>query len=126
MKIRWYEVLVIALTAVTAIIFFLSWFLTMHGSDISMTMEHNGAYEAEMPSKGVEYNETGKSTLGKINLNTADLDELDALPGVGPVTAQAIIDYRLRHGRFRSVDELLEVNGIGETLYQSIKDRVTV
>ncbi|MFF7734597.1 helix-hairpin-helix domain-containing protein [Streptomyces sp. NPDC007984] len=49
-----------------------------------------------------------------IPLNTATVDQLDTLPGVGPVLAQHIIDYRTQHGGFRSVDELREVNGIGD------------
>lgn len=126
MKIKWYEVLVIALTAITAIVFFLNWFFTMHGDEITVTIERGGAYEIELPSKGIEHNETGNSTLGKVDLNTASLDELDALPGIGPVTAQAIIDFRLQHGGFRRVDELLEVKGVGEALYALVKSRVTV
>lgn len=61
-----------------------------------------------------------------VDLNTATLDELDALPGVGPATAQAILDYRRAHGRFRSVDELLEVRGIGEAKLASLRARVRV
>ncbi|WP_328846073.1 ComEA family DNA-binding protein [Streptomyces sp. NBC_00258] len=49
-----------------------------------------------------------------VGLNTATLEQLDTLPGVGPVLAQHIIDYRTQHGGFRSVDELREVNGIGD------------
>jgi len=50
---------------------------------------------------------------GPVHLNSATLEQLDALPGVGPVTAQKIIDYRTRHGGFGSVDELDAVSGIG-------------
>ena len=63
---------------------------------------------------------------GPVNLNTATFDQLDALPGVGPATAQAIIDYRTRHGRFRSVDELLEVRGIGEAKLADLRPKVRV
>lgn len=63
---------------------------------------------------------------GPVNLNTAGLAELDTLPGVGPATAQAIIDHRTRNGPFRSVDQLLEVKGIGPAKLAEMRTRVTV
>ena len=57
----------------------------------------------------------GSASPGQpVDLNTATLEQLDGLPGVGPVLAQRIIDWRTAHGRFSSVDELSEVSGIGE------------
>ncbi|MDH2415472.1 ComEA family DNA-binding protein [Nocardioides sp. CER19] len=61
-----------------------------------------------------------------VNLNTASVDELDTLPEVGPVTAQAIVDYRTEHGGFGSVDELLDIQGIGEVTLAKIAPHVTV
>jgi len=61
-----------------------------------------------------------------VDLNTADLDQLDGLPGVGPAIAQAIIDHRDQNGPFTSVDELLEVRGIGEAKLADLRDKVTV
>ncbi|SCE85700.1 competence protein ComEA [Micromonospora viridifaciens] len=63
---------------------------------------------------------------GRVNLNTATLAELDALPGVGPVLAQRILDHRERHGGFRSVSDLRQVEGIGNARYEQLKDLVTV
>ena len=63
---------------------------------------------------------------GRVNLNQADLAALDGLPGVGPVLAQRIIDWRAAHGRFTSVDELGEVSGIGEKLLAVLSSKVTV
>ncbi|MGB3682775.1 MAG: helix-hairpin-helix domain-containing protein [Rubrobacteraceae bacterium] len=57
----------------------------------------------------------------KINLNTANVDELDELPQVGPSTAQEIIDHRRANGMFRSVDELEEVSGIGPKTLEEIR-----
>ena len=66
------------------------------------------------------------SAGGLIDLNTADATALDSLPGVGPVIAQRILDWRTEHGRFTSVDELGEVTGIGDKLMAQIGPRVTV
>jgi competence protein ComEA len=61
---------------------------------------------------------------GKVHLNSATLEQLDALPGVGPVTAQKILDYRTKKGAFSSVDELDAVSGIGPARLESLKDLV--
>ncbi|MGD6745549.1 helix-hairpin-helix domain-containing protein [Streptomyces sp. BH106] len=61
---------------------------------------------------------------GPIGLNTATLEQLDTLPGVGPVLAQHIVDYRTEHGGFRSVDELREVNGIGDRRFEDLQNAV--
>ena len=63
---------------------------------------------------------------GPVNLNTATLDQLQTLPGVGPVLAQRIIDYREQHGGFASVADLRKVTGIGDARYNDLKTRVTV
>lgn len=67
---------------------------------------------------------TPESSL--ININTAPLEALDSLPGIGPSTAQAIIDYRTENGDFTSVDELDNVSGIGPAILENIRDLVTV
>jgi competence protein ComEA len=61
-----------------------------------------------------------------VNLNTATLEQLDTLSGVGPVTAQKILDYRDEHGGFGSVEELGEVPGIGDVRLASLREQVTV
>lgn len=67
---------------------------------------------------------TGTPT--RIDLNTADLTALDALPGVGPVTAQRILDFRASHGRFASVEQLREVDGIGARTFARLAPLVQV
>jgi len=63
---------------------------------------------------------------GKVNLNTADAALLDTLPGVGPATAAKIIAWREQNGRFESIEDLLDVGGIGEAKFESLRDLVTV
>jgi competence protein ComEA len=65
-------------------------------------------------------------TSEPVNLNTATLEALDGLPGIGPVLAQRILDWRTAHGRFSSVDELGEVSGIGESTLADLRPVVTV
>jgi competence protein ComEA len=71
-------------------------------------------------STGVE------ETFQKIDINRADLWLLEALPGVGPTKAQAIIDYRQKHGFFRDINELMNVPGFGDVSFSEIKDLITV
>ena len=61
-----------------------------------------------------------------MNLNTATQAELETLPGVGPVTATSILEWRTEHGAFSSVDELLEVSGIGDVTLSEIAPHVTI
>lgn len=62
---------------------------------------------------------------GPVNINTADASGLDALPGIGPATAQAIIDYRTQHGPFGRVEDLMDVRGIGEAKFAQLRELVT-
>jgi competence protein ComEA len=64
--------------------------------------------------------------VAKVDLNTATVTQLDTLPGVGPVTAQHIVEWRTRNGRFVRVDQLREIDGIGERRFQQLRDLVTV
>jgi competence protein ComEA len=62
----------------------------------------------------------------KININTASVEELDKLPGIGPSIAKAIIDYRATNGPFQQIEDINEVKGIGDALFAKIKDSITV
>ena len=63
---------------------------------------------------------------GKVNINTADITQLQTLTGVGPVTAQKILDYRAQNGRFTAIEDLKNVSGIGDKTFEKMKDQVTV
>jgi len=61
-----------------------------------------------------------------VNLNTASESELETLPGVGPSKAAAIMEYRETNGRFRNVEELMEISGIGEKTFEKLKEHISV
>jgi competence protein ComEA len=66
----------------------------------------------------------GGPATGPVHLSTATLEQLDSLPGIGPVTAQKILDYRQKHGAFGSVDELDAISGIGPARLETLRDLV--
>ena len=70
--------------------------------------------------------ETGPSADTRVNLNTATLTDLEALPGVGPVMAQRILQWRTTNNRFSSVEELQEIDGIGPKLFSRLRELVRV
>jgi competence protein ComEA len=68
----------------------------------------------------------GGAPAGTVDLNAATVEQLDALPGVGPVTAQRILEWRTRHGRFSRVEQLREIEGIGERRFAQLRELVVV
>ena len=75
-------------------------------------------------SKQTKEKNTQQKLTGKININTADSEKLQLLPGVGPAIAQRILDYRQQIGRFTSIEQLLEVSGIGPKTLERIREHV--
>jgi competence protein ComEA len=86
------------------------------GEQVVVPRRGSGAVGAGAPASGVG--------AGPVHLNSATTDQLDALPGIGPVTAQKILDYRQQHGVFSSVDELDAVPGIGPAKLEQLKGLV--
>ncbi len=80
------------------------------------------------PLVAYQNNEQASSTSvpAKININTASLEELQTLPRIGPAIAQRIIDYRKEHGPFKRIEDIMKVQGVGERVFEQIKDRITV
>ena len=70
--------------------------------------------------------DTNTSNEQKVSLNSATIDELMQLPGIGEVKAKAIIAYREENGGFKTIEELLEVNGIGESTFNKLKENITL
>ena len=81
---------------------------------------------ADSSSGGLGTSSGSSAPASPVNLNTATLEELDALDGVGPSTAQKIIDYRTEHGGFKTVDEIKEVPGIGDAKFAAMQGSITV
>jgi competence protein ComEA len=85
-----------------------------------------GAVEAPVVPSGTAPSATASPGATLINVNTATPEELETLPGIGEVLAAAIVAYRDEHGPFTSVDQLLDVSGIGEVTLEEIRELVTV
>jgi competence protein ComEA len=67
-----------------------------------------------------------RGAFAAIDINSAGIDELDKLKGIGPVKAKAIVDYRAKNGPFKSIEDLKNVNGVGDATFNAIKNEITV
>lgn len=77
-------------------------------------------------ASGAPVGQAADPTLGVVNINTATAEELELLPGIGPARARAILEARGQKGAFKSVDELVEVKGIGQTAVERLRPFATV
>ena len=99
---------------------------------INLALRLSDQMQIYVPRKGeaVPPPASGGSTPGStgalVNINTATVEQLDTLPGIGPSLAQAIIDYRAQNGPFKKIEDINNVKGIGDVLFAKIKDKITV
>ena len=113
--------------------------------DVNLAEPLEDGMKVYIPSKDeikeqeeISYNTSGSSIVNekskniesrknsKININEATKEELDTLPGIGESTANKIINYRNEHGKFKTIEEIKEVSGIGDSKYEQIKDLIEV
>ncbi len=110
---------------------------TADESKVNMAKEVQDGQQIRVPEKkGQGQDQQGKSRQkgtsktqsadagSPVNINTADAQELDKLPGVGPAMAQRIIDYREQNGGFQNIEDLKKIKGIGEAKFNKLKDQV--
>jgi competence protein ComEA len=98
------------------------------GSEGGVDLPSSEVPEASAPDSTSSGSDTteGDTTVELVNINTATLDELNALPGIGPTIAQRIIDYRDQNGAFSTIEDIKNVSGIGPATFEEIKDLITV
>ena len=98
--------------------------------NLAMKIEDEQHYIIPKIGEVIENNETITNDTNKdnskININVATIEELDTLPGVGEATANKILNYREEHGIFKSIDEIKNVNGIGDKKYIDLKDKICI
>jgi competence protein ComEA len=80
---------------------------------------------AQQPAPAQESADAPRSA-STVNINTATAEQLAALPGIGPKTAERILEYRQKNGSFKKIEELMNVKGIGEKSFLKLKPRITV
>ncbi|MGM9534911.1 MAG: helix-hairpin-helix domain-containing protein [Intestinibacter sp.] len=94
--------------------------------DKSNSSNQNLSNNTSNRNSNLDSNQANSSNTNKININTAGIQELDAIPGVGEATANKILSYREENGNFRSIEEIKNVNGIGDKKYENMKESICV
>ena len=103
------DLFLLGLTVLFLLAVALTWLLTPR------TARGDYEIEAEQPTEDA-------AQLRRVNINTAGVSELDSLPGIGPVLAQRIVDWRTENGPFRSAEDLLKVEGIGRSTLENLQN----
>ena len=90
------------------------------------TAVNDGISEAGGVTASGSMDETKNATQNKVNINTADAEELCTLPGIGQTRAESIISYREEHGFFSRIEDIMKISGIKENSFEKIKDKITI
>ena len=99
----------------------------MQATQSDQSKESDTSASAQQTTQAEQSDQSGKTDInGRININAATKEELDTLPGIGPVLAQRIIDYREEYDGFKDIRELTAVSGIGDATLQKLKDLIIV
>ena len=88
--------------------------------------DEDQVYFPEVGEENYPSTSTGGSGARLINLNSASAEELEDLPGIGPALAQSIVDHRETDGPFAAIEEIMDVRGIGQGVFEDIKELITV
>ncbi len=91
-----------------------------------IVLSYDESSESKNSSSSVPDYSLTNDEVDKVNINTADSSELQTIPGIGPAKAQSIIDYREQNGYFTTTEDIMDVTGIGQKTYASIKDYIVV
>ena len=105
------------------VLFFAGWFAGELRRDESYTVTSDALFPADATPAPPQ--STFVSDV-LVDLNTAQLDDLTGLPGIGEAKAQAILDYRREHGPFRRVEDIMQIKGIGEGIFQQLEPYITL
>ena len=102
-------------------------YLTLSGLDAAIITDgKKGLEEAQSGGYARNAQSAGNTEDGLVNINTADVSQLMTLPGIGQTRAEAIEAYRRQHGNFRTIEEIMKVDGIKEGIFQKIREQITV
>lgn len=128
--------IVVALTLCAGILFYNAFFIPQISIPSVIYVDANENSESSTSSKSNEETfeeskpdekENGQTANSlKVNINTAPVEELEKLDGIGPAIAQRIVDYRNANGKFLSIDEIKNVSGVGEKIFAKFKDAICV
>lgn len=96
--------------------------------DLNMADKVNDGDKITIPARRITENSTDNSSISSdiININTATAEELQKLPRIGPATAKSIVEYREKHGKFKTIEEIKNVPRIGEKTFEKFKDKIKV